>query len=110
SSADPEGMLSDPPPVRLTPGLQDLYLQLPPLDARIWELAHKVTDARGGPEKKARAIESYLRKNFSYTLELPKTDMRDPIANFLFRRKKGHCEYFASAMAVMLRTIGIPSR
>src|ERR1019366_5904852 len=54
--------------------------------------------------------ESYLRKNFSYTLELPKTDMRDPIANFLFRRKKGHCEYFASAMAVMLRTIGIPSR
>jgi hypothetical protein len=34
----------------------------------------------------------------------------DPIAHFLFERKKGHCEYFASSMAVMLRTIGIPSR
>ena len=36
--------------------------------------------------------------------------MPDPLANFLFDRRKGHCEYFASAMAVMLRTVGIPSR
>ena len=36
--------------------------------------------------------------------------MKDPIANFLFERKQGHCEYFASSMAVMLRTLGIPSR
>ena len=36
--------------------------------------------------------------------------MADPLAYFLFERKKGHCEYFASSMAVMLRTLGIPSR
>ena len=36
--------------------------------------------------------------------------VRDPLAYFLFVRKKGHCEYFASSMAVMLRTLGIPSR
>ena len=36
--------------------------------------------------------------------------MADPLANFLFARRKGHCEYFASSMAVMLRSLGIPAR
>src|SRR4029077_6665308 len=44
------------------------------------------------------------------TLELPRILTRDPLANFLFVRKKGHCEYFASSMAVMLRSLHIPSR
>ena len=47
---------------------------------------------------------------FGYTLELLGMLANDPIAEFLFVRKKGHCEYFASAMAVMLRGLGIPSR
>jgi hypothetical protein len=55
-------------------------------------------------------LQNYLRKNYAYTLELPSTEVPDPIANFLFNRRRGHCEYFASAMAVMLRSIGIPSR
>ena len=41
---------------------------------------------------------------------MSRTVPRDPLANFLFVRKQGHCEYFASSMAVMLRTLGIPSR
>ena len=45
-----------------------------------------------------------------YTLQLSRTVPHDPLANFLFERKQGHCEYFASSMAVMLRTLGIPSR
>ena len=61
-------------------------------------------------EAKARAIERHLRHDYGYTLELPSVKVRDPIANFLFVRKKGHCEYFASAMAVMLRSIKIPAR
>ena len=40
----------------------------------------------------------------------PPSEPADPLADFLFERRKGHCEYFASAMAVMLRTLGIPSR
>ena len=52
----------------------------------------------------------YLKTRFGYTLQLPRTPVNDPIANFLFERKQGHCEYFASSMAVMLRTLGIPSR
>ena len=45
-----------------------------------------------------------------YTLQLSRTVPHDPLANFLFERRQGHCEYFASSMAVMLRSLGIPSR
>ena len=48
--------------------------------------------------------------HFGYTLEIPRVAPRDPLADFLFVRKRGHCEYFASSMAIMLRTLGIPSR
>ncbi len=50
-------------------------------------------------------MENYLRTHFGYTLELPPSEPEDPLAFFLFHRKKGHCEYFASAMAVMLRVV-----
>src|SRR5204863_9121503 len=51
----------------------------------------------------------YLSK-FRYTLELPSQRQKDPVAFFLFERKAGHCEYFASAMAILLREEGVPSR
>jgi hypothetical protein len=87
------------------------YLELPPLlDARVPELAHSVAFGTGSDEARAIAIAQYLRRSYGYTLELPSHEVRDPLAYFLFERKKGHCEYFASAMAVMLRTLGIPSR
>lgn len=105
-----DSRLADPPPIALTPEQHALYLRLPALDARVWKLAESVAAGDGTPEAKARAIETYLRQNYQYTLELPRTESADPLANFLFIRRKGHCEYFASAMAVMLRTIGIPSR
>src|ERR1039458_5453253 len=59
---------------------------------------------------RARAIERRLRSDYGYTLQLPARETADPLANFLFTRRKGHCEYFASAMAVMLRSLGIPAR
>ena len=86
------------------------YLQLPPMDPRVGELAQRIVGSEASPIVEARLIEQYLRTHFGYTLELPATEPMDPIADFLFRRKKGHCEYFASAMAVMLRTVDIPSR
>ncbi len=55
-------------------------------------------------------IQSHLRHDYTYTLESSLTPLRDPLANFLFVSHRGYCEYFASAMAVMLRTLGIPSR
>ena len=87
-----------------------IYLQLPRLDPRVPALAHQIAAGAAGPMAKARAIERYLPRHYRYTLELPATEPRDPLAHFLFERRKGHCEYFASAMAVMLRTLDIPSR
>ncbi len=86
------------------------YLRLPQFDPRVPRLAAQITNSASSEFDKAAAIENYLRTRFGYTLELPRTAVKDPIANFLFERKQGHCEYFASSMAVMLRTLGIPSR
>ncbi|HEY6373782.1 MAG TPA: transglutaminase domain-containing protein, partial [Candidatus Sulfotelmatobacter sp.] len=93
------------PPQITTP-----YLALREVDLRVPQLAAQITKSAGNDFDKAAAIENHLRTRFGYTLQLPQTAVQDPIANFLFERKQGHCEYFASAMAVMLRTLGIPSR
>ncbi len=86
------------------------YLKLPPLDIRIAKLAEEITAAAPSNYEKAIALEHYLATHFGYTLQLPSSLPRDPLANFLFERKHGHCEYFASSMAVMLRSLRIPSR
>jgi protein-glutamine gamma-glutamyltransferase len=92
------------------PGNLANYLNLPPLDLRISKLAEEITSSAPNNYDKAVVIERYLRTRFGYTLDLPRSAQRDPLANFLFERKKGHCEYFASSMAVMLRMLRIPSR
>jgi len=94
----------------LEPRERRQYLQVPRLDPRIPALAHEIARARSDDLYRAVALTSYLRTKFTYTLQLPQREPADPLAYFLFTRKKGHCEYFASALAVMLRTIDIPSR
>jgi len=86
------------------------YLQLPPLDPRLPRLARDITARSPTAYDKAEAIEDYLQKQYGYTLQLPSAPQRDPVAYFLFERKAGHCEYFASSLALMLRTLGIPAR
>jgi len=92
------------------PEILQTGLQLPRMDPRIALLASQITRSAPTSYDKAAALESYLRTHFEYTLQLPRTQPRDAIADFLFERKQGHCEYFASAMAVMLRTLQIPAR
>jgi protein-glutamine gamma-glutamyltransferase len=90
--------------------IRDIYLQLPKLDPRIPELAREIT-ARGQTSfDKTIALENYLRSRYTYTLNLTGKPGDDPLAHFLFETHAGHCEYFASAMAIMLRTLGIPTR
>ncbi len=88
------------------------YLQLPQpdLDPRIPELAAKIAADSTNEYDKAANIERYLMTHYSYTLNLTGPRAKDPLANFLFVRHSGHCEYFASAMTIMLRSIGIPAR
>jgi transglutaminase-like putative cysteine protease len=88
------------------------YIQLPAsLDPRINELADVVVmNARARNRyEEAKAIEAYLQQFYGYSLQM-RASGPDPLADFLFRVKTGHCEYFSTAMAVMLRTRGIPAR
>src|SRR3984893_9415771 len=96
--------------MNIAPVGMDAYLKLPPLDIRITNLAEEIAAPAPSNYDKATAVEQYLSTHFGYTLELPRTLPQDQLANFLFERKKGHCEYFASSMAVMLRSLRIPSR
>lgn len=87
------------------------YLQLPAnVDPRIPRLAREVTAKATNSYDRARALELHLQTRYGYTLQLGNEPPDDPLAHFLFERKQGHCEYFASSMAVMLRELGIPSR
>lgn len=90
--------------------LRRTYLQTPEMDPRIRALAAEVTEPQRTIYDQAAALESYLQSQYGYTLNLPETAPADPIAYFLFESRAGHCEFFASAMAVMLRSQGIPSR
>jgi transglutaminase-like putative cysteine protease len=87
-----------------------VYLRLPDLDAKIADLARQVASTATNNYDRASAIQSYLRDNFRYSLDPSAIEPKDPIVSFLFKSKSGYCEYFAAAMAVMLRTLNIPSR
>lgn len=86
------------------------YLQLPDLDARIKPLADQMTSGANNPFDKAASIERYLQTKYAYTLDLSGPRTADPMPYFLFQSKAGNCEYFASAMTVLLRSEGIPAR
>ena len=91
----------------------DVYLQLPldQLSKRTLALAHQIADGQPTTYDKAIAIQSWLDSNLEYTLELAEPAAgQDPIDFFLFDRKRGHCEYFASAFAILARSVGIPTR
>ncbi|MGC1484446.1 MAG: DUF3488 and transglutaminase-like domain-containing protein [Candidatus Acidiferrum sp.] len=91
--------------------VRNTYLQLPPeLDPRIPEFAKQIAERAENPFDKTVAVENYLRSHFAYTLNLTGKPGGDPLAHFLFETRAGHCEYFASALAIMLRTLGIPTR
>jgi transglutaminase-like putative cysteine protease len=88
-----------------------VYLRLPhTIDPRVSELAGTLTSSATNNYARAMAIQSYLRSNFQYTLDPPAIEPEDPVGSFLFRSKSGYCEYFSAAMAVMLRTLNVPSR
>ncbi len=85
-------------------------LQLPPgLDPRVRQLAQTIAGNETDPVQVAHRLEHYLKSQYRYGLSLP-GEPADPLPDFLFVRKEGHCEQFATALAIMLRALGIPSR
>ncbi|MCQ6562572.1 transglutaminase-like domain-containing protein, partial [Paenibacillus mendelii] len=94
--------------------IAELYTQLPPaLPARVKDLASRIAESAGkGRYDTAKAIESFLRDGFTYTLtqtEEP-AEGADFVDHFLFEQHQGYCVHFATSMVVLLRTQGIPAR
>ncbi|HEY4245133.1 MAG TPA: DUF3488 and transglutaminase-like domain-containing protein [Kofleriaceae bacterium] len=99
------------PPTQPLPLGFSAYLQLPEeITPRTRALAAQITQGKANEYDKAVAIADWLDANLSYTLELADPGRQEPVDFFLFDRKKGHCEYFASAFAVLARAAGIPTR
>ncbi|MER3422691.1 MAG: hypothetical protein C4293_05140 [Nitrospiraceae bacterium] len=86
------------------------FLQLPELSPQVLELARQVTSDAQSPYEKALAVKQYLLGNYRYSLDVRTVSERSPVEEFLFTRKTGYCEHYATAMVVMLRTLGIPAR
>jgi hypothetical protein len=86
------------------------FLQLPDTGPRVASLAREVTAAARTPYDMARAVEQHLRQNYQYSLDVGTAVSASPIEDFLFTRKTGYCEHYATAMVVMLRTLGVPAR
>ncbi|MDH4152617.1 MAG: DUF3488 and transglutaminase-like domain-containing protein [Nitrospira sp.] len=86
------------------------YLQLSFQSDRINTLAGEVTQRQRNPYEKAAAIQTHLTRNYRYSLDAPLAAQDQPLEEFLFSRKTGYCEHYATAMVIMLRTLGIPAR
>ena len=93
----------------LLPAERLSYLQLPALDPRMFDLALTATGA-GSNQERASRLERYLQTNYSYALDQGQLENPQPLAAFLLQTRRGHCEYFASSMVVLLRVLRIPAR
>jgi transglutaminase-like putative cysteine protease len=90
------------------------YLALPESlrdSGRIRELALQVAGHLESPLDQARALEAHLQTSYRYsTEELRSPPGVDPLEHFLFTSRQGHCEYFASALVLLCRSLEIPAR
>ncbi len=98
-----------PLPGHLDPRQRKSHLQLPDLSTEIKALASDLTKNSKTDQEKANALFAHFSKGFTYSLEMKETK-RAYLDEFLFHRKAGHCEYFATALTILLRQSGIPSR
>ena len=95
---------------RLGPINQARYLQLPDLPPRIPELARHITEGAITPGERAQRVTAWLSRELRYSLNLERRTNLEPLEEFLFVRRAGNCEYFAAALAVMLRSLDVPAR
>jgi transglutaminase-like putative cysteine protease len=86
------------------------YLQIPLLSEAFRDLSRRFASASKSGLEVAAEIENYLEEELSYSLVTPSRRRQDPVEDFLFDARAGHCEFFATAMVMLLRSRGIPSR
>lgn len=93
----------------------DTYTQLPTeLPERVIELAHSITSEATTPYEQVRAIERYLKEDGGFRYSLSEAayipEGRDYVDHFLFDTKVGYCDNYSTAMVVLCRALGIPTR
>ncbi len=97
-------------PADYPPEIAARYLALPEVPRRVLDLAQELAAQAPTPYDKALAIEEHLR-TYDYDLEIPDPPPDLDVADYLlFHTRRGYCDYYATAMVVMLRAVGVPSR
>ena len=95
----------------LAPSDRPRYLSVPSsLPDRVRALAARWAEGSASTTDKARAIERRLHSEYRYDLDSPSTRAFEPLDHFLFESKRGHCEFYSTAMAILLRSLGVPTR
>lgn len=94
----------------IMPPTDDDVLVPPEIAPELRRLARAWTEGASDPAARLAALESKLRSDFDYSLVVDHDRSVDPTIDFLTRHKQGHCEYFASGMALLSRSLGIPAR
>ena len=89
---------------------RQLYLQLPPLSEDFHALARRLPGRSEDPLETAASVETFLEREYRYSLRTPSRGRSDPVEDFLLDARAGHCEFFATAMIMLTRARGIPSR
>jgi hypothetical protein len=98
-------------PADIPDAIRQRYLALPGMPRRVHDLAARLAGDRRSLYEKALAINSHLLTTYTYDLQAPRLPPgADAVDHFLFDSKRGSCEMFASAMAVLLRAAGVPAR
>jgi transglutaminase-like putative cysteine protease len=106
--SDPEELADETGPIPAA--IRDRYLQTPESTSDdVVDLANRITDGVDSPYRQASAVEAWLEANKEYSLDAPNTQ-GDLVTEFVLRGEVGYCTYYASAMAVMLRSQGVPAR
>ncbi len=90
--------------------ISDIYLGVPSTDPRVRQLSDQMAAGATDSLDIARRIHQRLRQDFSYTLDVNDVGVSDPLSRFLLDGAPGHCEYFATSMAILARMQGIPAR
>jgi hypothetical protein len=90
--------------------MRDRYLQIPEGSDQVRDLARRVTESAVTTHERTTAVLNHLLTEYQYSLDADTATSLHPIDDFLFRRKTGYCEHYATAMVIMLRTLGVPAR
>lgn len=100
----------NPPPEPLPELLRQRYLASPPITARVRRWLDERLTGVADPYEQAKTLEKHFETEFTYQLGAPALSRLAPLEDFLFEQRAGHCERFASALAILLRAQRIPSR